>query len=678
MVMKSAFKMSRVSLRPVHVIRWCVVALAILGLLFWLWERREYHIEEAQRLSGPNARDIKPPSLRNVGRQFTLDGQHVLLLGGSLHYFRVVPEYWRDRMIKMKACGLNTITTYVPWNMHEEVRGEFEFSGILDIVAFLRLAMELNFYVILRPGPYICAEWDFGGLPSWLLHDPDMKIRSTYPLFVDAVERYFDRLLPLVTPYQYHLGGPIIAVQVENEYGHFGSDVNYMIAIKEMLVARGVKEMLVTSDQSSLLKEGSVPGALMTANFQKDAEKHFEKVKKIQGDDMPLMVMEFWPGWFDHWTEQHHIYPSKGLIPTIKDVLQLGASINFYMFHGGTNFGFWNGANIVHQTYQPDVTSYDYDAPLSEAGDATEKYFKIKALLKQESPKGVVPDHLPNVPATGKIAYGEVTITHFITLEDTLPLLGAPVKSEIVMPMEMLPINNNGGQGYGYVLYRTKVKGSVSKLDFVELPHDRAQVFLNGHSAGVVSRTGVNSITLLNLEVVKKELKNLKSDDEVTLDILVENQGRTNFGKEMISERKGLLKDVEVNKKVQKDWVIYPLEFKKPFMEGVMAADKWQNMKPGIKVPALYKGSFEIPNRTPKDTFLSMEGWDKGIVFVNGFNIGRYWKEGPQTTYYVPGPLLKAGRNEIVIFEQHGSAGKVSFVDKHDLGPTVRRDTWNE
>ncbi|XP_071958964.1 beta-galactosidase-1-like protein 2 [Antedon mediterranea] len=672
-MIKSSFKMSRVSLRPVHVLRWLCVTLAIVGLLFWLWERREYHIEEAQRVAGPVARNINPPSLQNTGRQFTINGKNVLLLGGSLHYFRVVPEYWRDRMMKMKACGLNTITTYVPWNMHEEVRGEFDFKGILDIVAFLRLAMELDFYVILRPGPYICAEWEFGGLPSWLLHDPDMKIRSTYPLFLDAVENYFDRLLPLVRPYQYHLGGPIIAVQVENEYGHFGSDVSYMTAIKDTLIKRGIKELLVTSDATELLKQGSVPGALMTGNFQKDAEKHFTNIKKIQGDDKPLMVMEFWPGWFDHWTEQHHTYPSQGLIPAVSEVLKAGASINFYMFHGGTNFGFWNGANIHHQVYQPDVTSYDYDAPLSESGDATEKFFKIKQLLKEET-KGVVPGNLPNVPVSDKIAYGDVSMTHYISLEDTLPLVGAPFQSDKVMSMEMLPINNNGGQGYGYILYRTKIASSASKLDFVQKPHDRAQVFLGGHPAGVVARTGTNSVPFLNLEV-KKELK---VENEITLDILVENQGRSNFGTTMTGERKGLLKDVEINGKVQAGWDIYPLEFKKPFMEGVMASDKWKTFTPDIKVPALYKGTFDIAHRTPKDTFLSMKGWEKGIVFINGFNIGRYWKVGPQTTYYVPGPLLKAGRNEIVIFEQHQSAERVSFVDKPDLGPTVRRDTWNE
>ncbi|XP_033107783.1 beta-galactosidase-1-like protein 2 isoform X3 [Anneissia japonica] len=401
-----------------------------------------------------------------------------------------------------------------------------------------------------------------------------------------------------------------------------------MNAIKKILLTRGVKEKLLTSGTTGYLEEGYMPGVLMTVNFYKEANMHFGILRKLQGDDVPLMVMEYWLGWFDHWSEQHHIFPWKGIILAVKEVLELGASINFYMFHGGTTFGFWNGANIVnHLTYQPVVTSYDYDAPLSEAGDVTDKYIKIRALLKEESPKEAVPGNLPSVPVSvGKIAYGEVTITHFITLKDMLPLLG---------------------------------------------------VFFDGHPAGVISRSKVNPVKLLNLEEVKKEIKELKSEDVIMLDILVENQGRISAKKDMISDRKGLLHDVEVNGKVQTDWLIYPLEFKKPFIDEVMAADKWQDMRPEIKVPALYKGSFEIPNRTPKDTFLSMEGWNKGIVFINAFNIGRYWRIGPQRTYYIPGPLLKAGRNEIVIFEQHQSAEKVSFVDKHDLSPTVRRGEWN-
>ncbi|XP_033107782.1 beta-galactosidase-1-like protein 2 isoform X2 [Anneissia japonica] len=413
-----------------------------------------------------------------------------------------------------------------------------------------------------------------------------------------------------------------------------------MNAIKKILLTRGVKEKLLTSGTTGYLEEGYMPGVLMTVNFYKEANMHFGILRKLQGDDVPLMVMEYWLGWFDHWSEQHHIFPWKGIILAVKEVLELGASINFYMFHGGTTFGFWNGANIVnHLTYQPVVTSYDYDAPLSEAGDVTDKYIKIRALLKEESPKEAVPGNLPSVPVSvGKIAYGEVTITHFITLKDMLPLLGTPFKSKKVMPMEMLPINNNGGQGYGYILYRTKVTGAASEVNFVQLPHDRAQVFFDGHPAGVISRSKVNPVKLLNLEEVKKEIKELKSEDVIMLDILVENQGRISAKKDMISDRKGLLHDVEVNGKVQTDWLIYPLEFKKPFIDEVMAADKWQDMRPEIKVPALYKGSFEIPNRTPKDTFLSME---------------------------------------IVIFEQHQSAEKVSFVDKHDLSPTVRRGEWN-
>ncbi|XP_038062752.1 beta-galactosidase-1-like protein 2 isoform X2 [Patiria miniata] len=611
------------------------------------------------------------PSLRNVGPEFVLgpEDKKLRILSGSFHYFRVVPEYWEDRLIKMKACGLNTITTYVPWNLHEQVRGDFDFSGILDIVAFLNLAKKVGLYVILRPGPYICSEWDLGGLPSWLLSYDEMKLRTMYPLYIDAVDKYFDQLIPLVEGLQYYRGGPIIAFQVENEYGSYGSDREYMTYIKEAMEKRNIKEMFLTSDNSrSAMEKGHLPGVLLTANFQVDPERHFQDVKEIQGTDKPLMVMEFWPGWFDHWGEKHHIFSADGIGGLVKSILDLDASINFYMFHGGTNFGFMNGANYdareKHQ-YQPDITSYDYDAPLSEAGDLTEKYYKIKEVMKANTPKGTIPDTLPKAPTQiGKMAYGEVQITHYMTLDDSAEIVGEPVKMENPVAMEKLPINQDGGQGYGFLLYRTTVDHNPETLKLAHPPHDRAQVFLNSKEVGVMTRINKDKDTTLTL----KDGVNGPN----TLELFVENMGRVNYGNKLDHERKGILGIVQIDGKTQLKWDMLPFEFKKPFLEALSSSSKWkeyQKVEGGR--PALFKATLDVSDKQPKDTFVDMTGWEKGVIFVNGFNLGRYWSVGPTSTYYLPGPLLKQGKNEIIIFELHQSSSKINLTDTHSLGETV-------
>ncbi|XP_022111084.1 beta-galactosidase-1-like protein 2 isoform X2 [Acanthaster planci] len=607
------------------------------------------------------------PSLKNVGPEFVLgrEGKKLRILSGSLHYFRVVPEYWEDRLIKMKACGLNTVTTYVPWNMHEQVRGDFDFSGQLDIVAFLNLCKKVGLYVILRPGPYICAEWDLGGLPSWLLSYDEMKLRTMYPLFIDSVDKYFDQLLPRVEGLQYYRGGPIIAFQVENEYGSYGKDVEYMTYIKEAMEKRNLKEMFLTSDNSrTAMLNGHLPGVLLTANFQVAPERHFQDVKNIQGMDKPLMVMEFWSGWFDHWGEKHHIFSADGIADLVKSILDLDASINFYMFHGGTNFGFMNGANL-DKIYAPDVTSYDYDAPLSEAGDLTEKYYKVKEVLKANTPKGTVPDSLPRIPTQiGKMAYGDLQITHYMTLDDSMEFVGEPIKMDHPVAMEKLPINQGGGQGYGFLLYRTTVDHNPEKLKLDHPPQDRAQVFLNSKQVGVMTRVDNHEDTLLTLKG--------GVNGPNRLELFVENMGRVNYGNHLDHERKGILGEVEVDGKTQLKWDMLPFEFKKPFLEAVSASSKWKAFAPveGHR-PALYKATLEVSEKQPKDTFVDMTGWEKGVICVNGFNLGRYWSLGPTSTYYLPGPLLKQGKNEIIIFELHQGRNKISLTDKHNLGDTV-------
>lgn len=655
------FNMKAYSIRPVHLFRWLLILAAICAFIFWYLHRLNLAKSQIPLLQ-------TKPSMETRGTDFYLDGKKLRILSGSLHYFRVVPEYWEDRLLKMKAAGLNTVTTYVPWNAHEPSRGMFHFKANLDIVEFLQTAKRVGLHVILRPGPYICAEWEFGGLPSWLLSEDEMEVRSTYPTYIDAMGKYFDELIPKVVPLQYGYGGPIIAVQVENEYGSFGKDKAYLTAVKEALTSRGIVEMLVSSENGRLaMKNGQLEGVLMTANFQENAGRHFDDLIRFQGADKPLMVMEFWTGWFDHWGEKHHVYSANGFAHLVEDVLKRGASINFYMFHGGTNFGFMNGGNFQNNNkdkhiYLPTVTSYDYDAPIAEDGDITDKYLKIKELLKKYCPEET--KNAPNLPKDiTKTAYPVVEVTHYMPLDTLLGINGEPIRKDATLTMEKLPINGNSGQGYGYLLYRTHTQKKPTQLKFEKPPHDRAQVFLNGHPVGVVTRKHDTSETVLEMEG--------GVDGENTIEILVENQGRVNYGLDIKIERKGILGDVFVNGIKQEKWEMFPLEFKKSLIEAVSQSVKWYEMPSHEKRPALYRASLDISKGPPGDTFMDMSDWNKGVIFVNGFNLGRYWNIGPQFTYYLPGPLLKVGKNEIIIFEQHSNAAALKFSAKPDLGTVV-------
>lgn len=647
-------KMSQVSIRGVHLLRWVVLVGLLVLTLMW-------HMARLKSRQQDYVKSLQESSLRAEGGEFVLSGEKMTILSGSLHYFRVVPEYWEDRLRKMKSGGLNTVTTYVPWNLHEQVRGDFDFTGILDVVEFLKVAKKVGLYVIFRPGPYICAEWDFGGLPSWLLADEEMKVRTTYPLFTEAVSKYFEELIPKVAPLQYNRGGPIIAFQVENEYGSFSDSTAYLEFIKEAMVTRGVTELLMTSDnQRSSMERGRVPGVLITANFQDNVDRHFQDLHNLQGSKLPLMTMEFWSGWFDHWGEKHHIYTADGIADLTKAILEKGASINFYMYHGGTNFGFMNGANMDGY-YRPTITSYDYDAPLSESGEPTEKFFKVKDAIQKYTAKGRVPSTLPELPvAIGKVAYTEVKVQETMSLADALEITGKPIYSDDILAMEKLPINNGGGQGYGFLLYRTRLSKKPSTLMLSKSPRDRAQVFLKGEEVGILMRKTEDDENTLDFTGGK--------DKDNVLDILVENLGRINYGTIFQYETKGITGDVMIDSKKQEKWEMYPLEFKTHFMEAVSASKKWRPFDGHEKQPALYRATLEIEDSTPKDTFVNMKGWEKGVIFINGFNLGRYWSLGPQQNQYLPGPLLKQGQNEIIIFELHRAAATIHFDDKAELG----------
>ncbi len=571
---------------------------------------------------------MQNPSFTISGDRFMLNGAPLRVLSGALHYFRVVPGQWRDRLLKLKAMGLNTVETYVAWNLHEPRPGAFRFDGALDLPAFIRLAQELGLYVIVRPGPYICAEWEFGGLPAWLLADPAMEVRCCYPPYLAAVRRFYTALLPQLLPLQAQHGGPILAMQVENEYGSYGSDAQYVEWVRALMVELGVATLLFTSDGATdhMLAHGTLPDVFKTANFGSRADGEFAKLREYQPRG-PLMCMEFWNGWFDHWGEPHHTREAADAAQALDEVLASGASVNVYMFHGGTNFGFMNGANTDLETraYQPTVNSYDYDAPLSESGEPTAKFHAFRKVIERyvDLPPMALPPPAARLPST------TVRFTGSTALADALPALAAPRHDIVPRAMESL------GQDYGFILYRSDIVHPPGRVVLsVERVHDRAQVFVNGVEAGVVERNGGGTLEL-----------DLPAGP-VRLELLVENMGRVNYGPDL-QDRKGLLGWVRLGINKLYHWTMFPLPL-----------DELSALRFGTAAcagPAFHRAVFDVTE--PADSFLSLPGWNKGVAWINGFNLGRYWERGPQQALYVPAPLLRTGENELIVFELHGGTG---------------------
>ncbi|XP_051011743.1 beta-galactosidase-1-like protein 3 [Acomys russatus] len=574
---------------------------------------------------------------------FTLEGHKFMIVGGSVHYFRVPREYWKDRLLKLQACGFNTVTTYIPWNLHEQERGKFDFSEMLDLEAYVSLAASLGLWVILRPGPYICAEIDLGGLPSWLLRDPESKLRTTSKDFVQAVDEYFDHLIPRILPLQYLHGGPVIAVQIENEYGSFYMDPMYMDYIKEALLKRGIVEFLLTSDNGKEIEFGSVKGALATLNTQSFVKDYFIKLHRMQ-NDKPIMIMEYWTGWYDTWGSPHNTKSANEIQRTVSKFIKYGFSFNLYMFHGGTNFGFMNGAK-QDPYHLGVVTSYDYDAVLSEAGDYTEKYFKLRKLFASASG-----DPQPPLPlTTPKTVYPFVGPSFFLPLFDILSYLDKPVTLYTPVTMENLPINNDSGQAFGLVLYETSICSGGRLLASV---HDAAQVFLNNVSIGVLD---ANTAALNIPKIQGCQL----------LRILVENQGRINFSWKIQSERKGLNEFVSINYILLRNFTIYSLDMKRSFLKRLLLRN-WKLAPPHYRGPAFYWGILKVGS-SPKDTFLDLRNWNYGFVFINGRNLGRYHNTGPQRTLYVPGPWLHPDNNDVIVFEKIKKGFYIQTTNKPQL-----------
>lgn len=578
--------------------------------------------------------------LTTEGTQFHMDGKPFRIISGAMHYFRIVPEYWEDRLRKLKACGFNTVETYTCWNLHERREGEFDFSGMLDIVAYIRIAQKLGLYVILRPGPYICGEWDLGGLPSWLLREPGMGLRCRDAEFLRKVRRYYRELLSRIRPMLCTNGGNIIMMQVENEYGSYGNDRDYLLEIERIYRENGIDCLLFTSDGSNdwMLSGGSLPHLLTTVNFGSRPEVNFRELEKFKAGQ-PRMCTEFWSGWFDHWYEDHHTRSPEEIAENLLELQRSGASYNFYMFHGGTNFGFCNGANHTGTEYQPTVTSYDYCAPLSECGDMTPTYHKIRKILGAPEPEDV-----HNLP---KAAYGEVRLTQSAPLLPQAAALAEKQSAAQTKTMEQL------GQDFGYTLYATTLRGPFTALP-LELGrvHDRALVYVDGKQAGIWERSRKKGNVVLSLAV----------GETARLEILVENLGRVNYGNKLL-DCKGLLDGVRLGSQFHFGWDMYCLT-----MEN-MSGLAWQPAEAWNGLPQFLWGSLHIEG-TPRDTFLRLPEFSKGFCMVNGFHIGRYWNTaGPQKTLYVPAPLLKQGDNEIIVFETDGFGEPViCFEEALDLG----------
>jgi beta-galactosidase len=572
---------------------------------------------------------------------FVLDGRPFRIVSGALHYFRVHQAQWSDRLRKARLMGLNTIDTYVPWNLHERRPGEFDFDGMLDLARFLDLAAAEGLHVLLRPGPYICGEWEGGGLPSWLLADPDLELRGTDPKYLQAVEGYLDALMPIVLPRLGTHGGPVIAVQVENEYGAYGSDTAYLERLYESLTSRGIDVPLFTSDQPDDLADGALPGVLATANFGGKVTASLAALRAQQPAG-PLMCAEFWNGWFDYWGGIHSLRSAEDAGNALDELLEAGASVNFYMFHGGTNFGFTNGANDKG-TYRATVTSYDYDSPLDEAGDPTEKYRRFRSIIgKYEA----VPEE--EVPEPGeKLAPLSVDLTGRAPLfaPASLQALGTAQTSESPLTMERL------GQDFGFVLYEAQLPAAGPVALAFDQIGDRAQVFVDGQPVAVLERERHEHVVSFTVPRAGARLR-----------VLVENQGRVNYGRKL-ADRKGLIGEVHIDGAPLTGWSSRPLTLDD--LSGVT----FQEADGPVVGPCFHRGEFHLDH--PADAYLHLAGWTKGVAWVNGFNLGRYWSRGPQGSLYVPGPVLRVGANELVVLELHGTRTPVAALRPvPELGPT--------
>lgn len=561
---------------------------------------------------------------------FILDGQPLQIISGEMHPARIPDIYWRHRIKMAKAMGCNTISAYIFWNYHEQEEGVFDFTtGNHNIAEFIKIVQEEGMWMILRPGPYVCAEWEFGGIPPYLLRIPDIKVRCMDPRYMAAAERYIARLAQEIKPYLVTAGGPLLMLQVENEYGSFGNDRNYITRLKEVWKENGIDVPTFTGDgpTSYMLEAGSLQGSAVGLDSGSE-QSDFDLAAKMN-PGVPVFSSETYPGWLTHWGEEWARRDTASLLKEVRFLMDNKKSFNFYVIHGGTNFGYTAGANSGGKGYEPDITSYDYDAPISEQGVATPKYMALRRLIGSYLPKG---KKLPPVPdRVNTIEITTLEMKPFTSLWDNLP---QPVSSVQPKPFEAY------NQDYGFILYKTELIGhKKGKLTVTEL-HDYATVFLNGVYIGRLDRReGINTIDIPESNVANP-----------VLEILVEGMGRINFAQNLI-DRKGITDRVTLNGMTLMNWKVYNLPMNEKYVYNLRSSSKTVN-KPGL----FFRGNFMLTSAagtTGADTFLDLSNYTKGIVWVNGHNLGRYWNIGPQKRLFCPASFLKEGMNEIMIFDQH-------------------------
>ncbi|WP_068833389.1 glycoside hydrolase family 35 protein [Xanthomonas graminis] len=568
------------------------------------------------------------PAVAIQGDHFTRAGKPYQIISGAIHFQRIPRAYWKDRLQKARAMGLNTVETYVFWNLVEPRQGQFDFSGNNDLAAFIDAAAAQGLNVILRPGPYVCAEWEAGGYPAWLFAEPGLRVRSQDPRFLAASQAYLNAVAAQVKPKLNRNGGPVIAVQVENEYGSYDDDHVYMQANRAMFVKAGFdKALLFTADGADVLANGTLPDTLAVVNFGPgDAEKAFQTLAKFR-PGQPQMVGEYWAGWFDQWGDKHANTDAKKQASEFEWILRQGHSANIYMFVGGTSFGFMNGANFQKNAsdhYAPQTTSYDYDAVLDEAGRPTPKFALFRDAIARVT--GVQPPALPK-----PIRFAELPATPLresASLWDNLPAPAAT--TDTPQPMERY------GQAYGYILYRTTVTGPRKGSLYLGDVRDYARVYVDRSLAGSAER----------------RLQQVAVDVDIpagphTVDVLVENGGRINYGTHLPDGRAGLVDPVLLDGKPLTGWQTFSLP-----MDDPSKLTGWTTAK--VEGPAFHRGTVKIA--TPTDTFLDMQAFGKGVAWANGHNLGRHWNIGPQRALYVPAPMQRKGENSVIVFDLDSAA----------------------
>ena len=589
------------------------------------------------------------------GRQFLRDGSAHLVVSGAIHYSRIHPDQWADRLRRIRHMGANTIETYVPWNFHAASPAVTDFTGPRDLGRFLDLAFEADLDVIARPGPYICAEWEGGGLPGWLLGDASMRLRCSEPTFLRVLDDWFDTLIPIIAERQYPSGGRVVMVQVENEYGSYGEDKAYLAHLRDGLRRRGISVPLVTSDGPGLtyLAGGTIEGALPTLNFGSRVESVMDLFDAEVGD-APPMCMEYWNGWFDHWGEQHHTRPAEEAAGMLEEMLVRGVSVNIYMAIGGTNFGLWNGSNH-HEVLQPTVTSYDYDAPISENGALTGKFHAYRDVIARHIEVPPLPTDLAEEPLCLPAIELEQISWGAMRPDDLCSLSAATVGDVAGLRLHadaspFPPTFEDVGLERGLLLLRTNLEhpGVATALRLHGL-HDRAHVFCDGKQVGIVGRDEGKPETLM-LEANR---------GNHTLDILVESQGRINFGP-LLGERKGILDGVWFGTRFLMGWQAWPLAL------DLIGAEVRRHVAKAGQAGGLPVWQFALPvapEHAGRDAFLQVDELERGFVFVGDELLGRHWSIGPQQSLYVPGPLLGVGDNIITVVATDGEDARVRVVD---------------